>query len=147
MGQATSRVCRPEWVGRRSDPVQRVKGRPRRSLAQGSEIRFQLLLAVRELVVRFAADQCDPRKDEPAALMDQLLVRVWIERSDLCGHVGEVVLDGSSAGGVLIYEEKTVLRVEHVVRMRFAVQDLLMSASVPNGSCQARESVADQLPI
>ncbi len=70
MGQATSRVCRPEWVGRRNDPVQRVKGRPRRSLAQGSEIRFQLLLAVRELVVRLAADQCDPRKDEPPALME-----------------------------------------------------------------------------
>src|SRR5438445_2418142 len=123
------------------------QGRPRRSLAQGSEIRFQLLLAVRELVVRLAADQCDPRKDEPPALMDQLLVHVWIERSDLCGHVGEVVLDGSSAEGVPIYEEKTVLRVEHVVRMRFAVQDLLMSASVPNRSCQAPESVADQLPV
>ena len=77
------------------------------------------------LVVATPAVRCDHRQYDPPELADQCLVRVRIALADLFGDPGKVEFDGAMDGILEVHEKRPVLRLEHVPRVRLAVQDLL----------------------
>ena len=77
------------------------------------------------LVVATPAVRCDYRQYDPPELADQCLVRVRIALADLFGDPSKVEFDGAMDRILEVHEKRPVLRLEHVPRVRLAVQDLL----------------------
>ena len=104
-------------------------------------------LAARVLVVSTPAVCCDHRQYEAPALADQFLVSVRIAVADLFGHPTKVVLDRPTGCVLEVHEERPVLRVEHVPRVRLAVQQLLGGAPVDDRLPQIAQRVGEQRPV
>jgi hypothetical protein len=94
-------------------------------------------LPVRELVAWIPAPRCDHRKNEVSALAEQFLISVRIAIADLLGHMGEVEFDWPTTTGLEVYEQRPVLRAEHVALVRLAVQQLLDGAAVADRASSA----------
>ena len=92
---------------------------------------------IRELVAGVPAPRRDHRKDERPARGEQRLIDARIVRDDRFGHMGEVEFDRPTAARLEVDEHRPVLGVEHVARVRFAVQQLLGGAAVGDRSSQA----------
>src|SRR5207247_2820013 len=91
--------------------------------------------------------RCDYRNHEAPAVADQFLIRVRVVLADLFGHPGKVELDGPADRVLEVYEERPVLRAEHVPRVRLTVQQLLGGAPVDDRPPQAPQRVGEQLPV
>src|SRR5438876_3645307 len=87
-------------------------------------------LPLRVLVVSTPAVRCDERQYEGPALADQLLVSVPISLADLVRNPRKVELDRPAGAVLEVDEEQSVLRGEHVPRVRLAVEQLLGSTAV-----------------
>ena len=124
-----------------------VERRVRRALAQGVEEFAPCSMPVRELVAQIPAPRGDHRENEDPALAEQFSISVRIALADRFGHMGEVELDGPTTTGLEVDEPRSVLRAEHVARVRLAVQQLLGGAAVGDRSPQASQRVAEQLPV
>ncbi len=124
-----------------------VERRPRWTLAEGAEEFSACSMPVRELVASIPAPRCDHRKNEDPALAEQFLISVRIALADLFGHMGEVEFDRPTATRLEVYEQRSVLRAEHVAWVRLAVQQLLGGAAVADRSSQASKRVAEKLPV
>ena len=74
-------------------------------------------------------------------------VSVRIAIADLFGHPSKVVLDGPTGRVLEVHEQRPVGRVEHVPRVRLAVQQLLGGAPVDDRSAQITQRVREQRPI
>ena len=61
--------------------------------------------------------------------------------------MSEVEFDRPTTTGLEVYEERPVLRAEHVAWVRLAVQQLLDGPAVVDSSPQASERVAEELPV
>ena len=75
------------------------------------------------------------------------MISVRIALADLFGHMGEVEFDWPTTTGLEVYEQRPVLRAEHVAWVRLAVQQLLGGAAVADRSSQASQRVAEKLPV
>jgi len=58
--------------------------------------------------------------------------------------MGEIELDGSTAARLEVDEQRAVLRAEHVARMRFAVEQLLLRAAVVDRPSYASQPAAEE---
>jgi hypothetical protein len=96
----------------------------------------QELTPVRELVSSIPAPCCDHREHEDAAVAEQVLICTRIVLADFFGCVGEVEFDRSATTRLEIDEQQSVLRGEHVARVRLAVQQLLSTATLADLSSQ-----------
>ena len=67
--------------------------------------------------------------------------------ADLFGHMGEVELDGAAAARLEVDEQRPVLRVEHVARVRLAVQQLLGGAAVARSLVAGFATCCEKLPV
>src|ERR1700760_1256242 len=105
------------------------------------------LAPVRELVVPVPAPRGDHGQDEDPALAQQLLIDARVVLADLFGGMGEVEFDRPPATRLEIYEQRPVLRGEHVARVRLAVQQLLGTAVLADHSSQVSQRVAEELPV
>ena len=94
------------------------------------------LAPVWELVASIPAPCCDHRQHEDPAVAEQVLVRTRIVPADFFGRMGEVEFDRSATTCLEIYEQQSVLRGEHVARVRLAVQQLLSTATLADPSSQ-----------
>ena len=94
-------------------------------------------MPVRELVAWIAAPRCDHGKNENPALVEQVLIKARIVSDDLLGHMGEVEFDRPTAARLEVYENRPVVRVEHIAWVRLAVQQLLGGAAVSDRSSEA----------
>ena len=108
-------------------------GPPRRTLRSS----LRCSLPVRELVAQIPAPRCDHRKNEDPALVEKFLVSVRIALADLFGHMGEVEFNRPTTTRLEVYEQRPILRVEHVAWVRLAVQQLLGGSAVADRSSQA----------
>src|SRR5829696_5017296 len=91
---------------------------------------------VRELVASIPAPCCDHREREDPAVAEQVMIRTRIVLADFFGRVGEVELHRSATTRLEIDEQQSVLRGEHVARVRLAVQQLLDTATLADLSSQ-----------
>src|SRR5207237_5473507 len=82
-----------------------------------------------------------------SAVTEQFLISARIALADLFWHMGEVEFDRPAAARFEVYEQRPVLRVKHVARVRLAVQQLLARAAVADRAFQAPQRVAQQLPV
>ena len=99
-----------------------IERRPRRTRPQDVEERHSGLPAARVLVAATPAVHHDDREYEAPALVDQILVSIRIELADLFGHPTKVVLHRPAARVLEVHEEQPALRIEHIPRVRLAVQ-------------------------
>ena len=99
------------------------------------------------LVVSTPAVGCDQRQHDAPALGDQILVGVPIALAHCSRHPRKVELDRSPSAVLEVDEERPVLRVEHVPRMRLAVQQLLGSAAVEEQRPRVRDPVGEELAV
>jgi hypothetical protein len=121
-----------DWVGQRSSaPPNEVS----ESLGSAVDIRLVAfercpnlaeplcaqLAPVWELVASIPAPCCDHRQHEDPALAQQVMINTRIVPADFFGRMGEVEFDRSTATRLEIYEQRPVLRGEHVARVRLAV--------------------------
>src|SRR5580658_9299363 len=102
------------------------------------------LLPVRELVAGLPAPGCDHGENEDPALVEQVLTEVWISLAHFLGHMDEVEFDRTTATGLEVDEQRPVLRVEHVARVRLAVEQLLAGAGARGPAGTAPADVADR---
>jgi hypothetical protein len=89
----------------------------------------------------------DYREYEAPALADEILINARIALADRLGHPTEIELDWPADTVLEIYEERPLLRVEHVPRVGLAVQQLLRCAPVDDRPPQTPEPVGEKLPI
>src|SRR5439155_17285601 len=99
------------------------------------------------VVASTPAVRCDYREYEAPALAHEILVNARIALADRFGHPTEIELDRSPDTVLEIYEERPLLRVEHVPRVGLAVQQLLGCAPVDDRPPQTPEPVGEKLPI
>jgi len=114
-----------------------IERRPRRTLAEGADEFSGCSLPVRELVAWIPAPRCDHGKNEDPALAEQFLINARIALADRLGHVCEVEFDWPTAARLEVYEQRPVLRAEHVARVWLAVQQLFRGAAVADRSSAA----------
>jgi hypothetical protein len=67
--------------------------------------------------------------------------------ADFLWRMGDVELDGSATTRPEIDKQRSHMRVEQVVRMRLAMQQLLVSAAFGNGGRQNLQRFVEKLPI
>jgi hypothetical protein len=89
------------------------------------------------LVVSIPAPRRDHRKHQDPALAEQLTVNVRIPLADILGDMGEIEFDRPTAARLEVDEQRAGFRVEQVAWVRFAVQQLLGGAPLPDRSPQA----------
>src|SRR5689334_15804284 len=95
-----SRDCAERRVGRtRTQSCQELLGR---------------LRSARQLVLRIETPGRGHGQGEGATLLQHRLVDVRVPPADLDGNVGKVELDGTSAAGFEVDEQRADLRVEDV---------------------------------
>ena len=105
------------------------------------------LLPIRELVIRIPAPGGDHGQNEDSALPQQVLISGGIALAHILGDMGEVELDRSAATRLEVDEQHSGLRAQHVAGMRFAVQQLLASATVDDRLSAASQRSNEKLPI
>ena len=121
--------------------------RPGRTFSQSVEECHSGLSPARVLVVATPAVRCDHRQYDPPELADQCLVRVWIALADLFGDPSKVEFYRAMDRILEVHEKRPVLRLDHVPRVRLAVQDLLGRAPVDNRFAQISQRVGEKRPI
>ena len=100
--------------------------RPRWSVSEQAQDLDGVPTPVRELVARVPAPGRDHREDEPTTLLKQRLVETRIVDADLVRHVCNVELDGPTAAGLEVDEERAFRGTQEVPRMRLPVQKLVL---------------------
>ena len=124
-----------------------IERRPRRTCAQHTEEVPQRSLSIGKLVARITAVLRHHRQDEPLAISEQPSIDTPIVLAHPCWTVREVELHRPTAAGLQIDEPRPELRAQHVARVRLAVQQLLGSAVVGDGSPQVPQCAVEELPI
>ena len=103
--------------------------------------------SIRELVAGVPSPGSDHRKNEPPTLLEQGLIDIGIVRADVVRHVRNIELDGPTATRLQVDEERTVLRVEDVAWMGFAVQQLLAGAAAADLATRALQRAQEEIPV
>jgi hypothetical protein len=137
-------VCQPRLRPAISDghPVLMMERFP-----DPAEILRARLAPVRELIVSIPAPRCDHGKHEDPAVAEQLVVNTRIASADIFGHMGEVEFYRPTATRLEVYEPRAGVRVKHVARVRFAVQQLLGCGSLADRSPQVSQRRAEKRPV
>ena len=94
--------------------------------------------SVREPVASIPAPGGDHRQHEDPAFAQQVLIDTLVVTGDFFGRVSEVELNGPTATRFEIDEQQPVLRGEQIARVRFAVEQLLGTATL--GNCPSQNT-------
>jgi hypothetical protein len=94
-----------------------------------------------------AAPRRNHRQDEPATILQEVVIDVAVVGAYLLWNVSQVEFHRATAARLQVDEEKTATRIEHIARMRFAMENLLRRSAIKYRPFQCRQCVPDQVSV